>query len=469
MLTYDLDARGELTLYEALYRRIREDILAGRLEAGERLPSKRSLAQHLKVSVITVENAYAQLVAEGYLRPEARRGYFVVRLETRPEPARPGTAPPEKRPDGEPEDRAEEDELLDLRGNQVDPARFPFATWSKLMRQVLSEQDKRLLLPIPNQGVPELQSAIAGHLRSFRGLDVAPGQIVVGAGTEYLYQLLIQLLGTGGAVAVEDPGYPKLRRIYEKGGVDCRPVPLDDQGLSIADLVASGASVAHISPSHHYPTGSVTPIARRYELLHWAGRDRTILEDDYDSEFRFDRQPVAPLQSIDEHGRVVYLNTFSQTIAPSMRISYMVLPPRLLEQYRRELGFYACTVPSFEQYTLAKFISGGWYEKHLSRMRNYYRQQRARVLEAFRNSPFAGRISITERGAGLHFLLRLDTEESDESLRRRGLEAGVRLSFLSEYAAVPHPDHAHTLVVNYSGLDDARLPEAVAALAALLG
>lgn len=463
MLTYDMSGRGRIPLYEYLYRCIRGDIRQGVLKPGQRLPSKRALAQHLQVSVITVEGAYSQLEAEGYIRAEDRRGFFVARLDARPIG---GSAEHSDRTIQEAYSR---EYAVDLRSKRVDPARFPFATWSRLMRQVLTEQDKNLLLPMPSQGVLELRQAIAEHLHSFRGMSVSPAQILIGAGTEYLYQILIQLLGPGHIYGVEDPGYPKLQRIYRSCGAECRPVILDDQGISLSALVSSEADMVHISPSHHYPTGIVMPIARRYELLHWAGQERWIIEDDYDSEFRFDRHPIATLQSIDSRGRVIYMNTFSQTISPAMRISYMVLPPELLERYRRELGFYACTVPSFEQYTLAKFITGGWYEKHIDRMRSYYRQQRETVLTAFRNSPFRDRVSITEHGAGLHFLLHLDTEESDESLRQRSDALDLRLPFLSEYATRPEASHEHTLVVNYSGLVGEQLTKAIELLAQLLG
>ena len=461
MLTYDMEDRGGTPLYEYLYRCIREDIRSGALPPGEKLPSKRALAEHLRVSVITVESAYAQLEAEGYVRAEPRRGFFAARLEPVPAQGQ-QTVPPL------PREAPPRTYRADLKSNRVDPARFPFATWSRLMRQVLSEEDTNLLQPIPSQGVGELRRAIAGHLHSYRGLTVSPEQILVGAGTEYLYQLLIQLLGPELGFAVEDPGYPKLRRIYRACSAAVCPVGLDEQGLRIPELVASGARVAHISPSHHYPTGIVTPIARRYELLGWAGRQRWIIEDDYDSEFRFDGHPIATLQSIDQAGRVIYMNTFSQTISPSMRISYMVLPPELLERFRRQLGFYACTVPSFEQYTLARFIAGGWYEKHLSRTRRFCRDQRSAVLRAFRSSPFSRRVFITEHGAGLHFLMHLDTAESDGSLKARAEELGLRLSFLSEYTDRPRPEHEHTLVVNYSGLTGEHLREAVALLTELL-
>lgn len=457
MLTYALEERGGLPLYEYLYRCLRTDILNGTLAAGERLPSKRALAEHLQVSVITVEGAYQQLEAEGFLTSRPRRGFYVAPVE------RFSAAPPP--PAASLPETPEAVWRLDLRSSQVDVSRFPVSVWAKLTRQVLSEGGEALLSPVHQQGLPALRRAIAGSLRDMKGMAVAPEQIVVGAGAEYLYMLLAQLLG-GAVFAVEDPGYPKIRRVYSKCGAVCRPVPLDGQGVDLSALENSGAGVLHLSPSHHYPTGLVTPIGRRQALLRWAAAgDGVIIEDDYDSELRFAGRPIPTLQSIDDSGRVVYMNTFSQTISPSMRMGFMVLPPRLLEQYRRELDFYACTVPALDQHVLARFLEGGYYEQHLSRMRKEYRARRAGVLEAFRASSFAGRIAISEQGAGLHFLLRLDTARSDEELRRRAEALGVRLGFLSEYAAQPHPGYEHTLVVNYAGLRAECLPEAIELLA----
>lgn len=461
MLTYPMEERGDLPLYEYLYRRIREDILSGKLTAGERLPSKRALAEHLHLSVITVEGAYAQLEAEGYLYTLPKRGFFVSQVDRTPAPKAP-------EPPAIPEPEAARQWRLDLKSNQVDTARFPVSTWARLTRQVLSEDGTALLRPVPHQGLGALRRAIADDLRDYRGMSVSPEQIIVGAGAEYLYLLLAQLLGPDAVFAAEDPGYPKIRQVYGKCGAACRPVPLDAQGMDLAALTASGATVAHLSPSHHYPTGLVTPIARRQALLRWAEDvDGFIIEDDYDSEFRFTGRPLPTLQSIDRSGRVLYMNTFSQTISPSMRVGFVVLPPRLLERYRRELDFYACTVPALEQHVLARFLSGGYYEQHLARMRKEYRQRRCAVLAAFRSGPFAHRITISEQGAGLHFLLRLDTDRSDEDLRQRAEALGVRLGFLSEYAAVPDPSYAHTLVINYAGLDEARLPQAVELLGAV--
>ena len=461
MRTYVMEDRGGLPLYEHLYRCIRRDILDGTLAAGERLPSKRALAEHLHISVMTVEAAYRQLEAEGYLTARPRRGFFAAPVERLPLPAASAPVPPEV-----PEAPAWR---LDLRSNRVDASRFPVSAWARLTRRVLTEDIESLLQPVPHQGLTVLRQAIARDLREYKGMAVSPEQIVVGAGAEYLYLLLAQLLGRDAVLAVEDPGYPRIRQVYGKWGAVCRPVPLDSQGVPPEALDAAGAGAVHLSPAHHYPTGLVTPIGRRQALLRWAERaDGIVIEDDYDSEFRFTGRPIPTLQSIDPAGRVVYMNTFSQTISPSMRVGFMVLPPRLLERYRRELDFYACTVPALDQHVLARFLARGHYEQHLARMRKEYRQRRDAVLAAFRSGPFRDRISISEQGAGLHFLLRLDTEEPDPVLRDRAAALGVRLGFLSEYAAVPSPAYDHTLVVNYAGLDPAALPEAVDLLARAL-
>ena len=461
MRTYALEDRGSTPLYEYLYRCIREDILAGALAAGERLPSKRALAEHLHISVMTVEGAYQQLEAEGYVYTRPKRGFFVAEVaRPRPAPPAPPAAPAPEAPAWR----------LDLASNRVDASRFPVATWARLTRQVLTEDGEALLRPVPHQGLTALRQAIARDLREYKGMAVSPDQIVVGAGAEYLYLLLAQLLGREAVFAVEDPGYPKIRQVYGKCGADCRPVPLDSQGIPPEALEAAGATVVHLSPAHHYPTGLVTPIGRRQALLRWAERtDAVIIEDDYDSEFRFTGRPIPTLQSIDTAGRVVYMNTFSQTISPSMRVGFLVLPPRLLERYRRELDFYSCTVPALDQHVLARFLDRGHYEQHLARMRKEYRQRRDAVLSAFRSSPFRDRITISEQGAGLHFLLKLETRHSDAALQARAAALGVRLGFLSAYAAIPSPAYDHTLVVNYAGLSPAALPEAMDLLAEVFG
>lgn len=456
LLTYSLSERNGLPIYEYLYRCIRDDILSGRLTAGERMPSKRLLASHLKISVVTVETAYAQLIAEGYLNSFEKRGYFVAEGVVLPK-KRPSAAPlPHKTAlsPSAPQPSSDVPCLLDLTANEIASDQFPFSVWSRLMRNVISVQHTRLLERIPGAGVYELRKAIADYLYQLRGISVQPEQILIGAGTEYLYQLLIQLLGRDSVYAMENPGYRKAQQIYEAHQVRYHPVKMDAQGISMRLLRESGANIVHISPAHHYPTGIVTPITRRKELLAWAAEQpgRYILEDEYDSEFRFSGKPIPPLFSVDTQGCVVYMNTFSKCISPSIRISYLILPKALLSLFEEKLSFYSCTVPSFEQYTLARFIEEGYLLKHVNRTKNQYRLVRDELIALMEESPLASRIRIREEDAGLHFLMQLRTEASDREVQAQAERLGIRLQPLSDFLFSPEEGYEHTFVVNYSSL-----------------
>ena len=265
---------------------------------------------------------------------------------------------------------------------------------------------------------------------------------------------------------MEEPGYSKLVKIYESHRVPCRRVLMDHAGISVESLRQQQVQVAHVTPSHHYPTGLTMPISRRYELLAWANEQegRYILEDDYDSEFRLTGQPIPPLQRIDMQGRVIYLNTFTKTLASTVRISYMVLPEALAEEYAQRFSFYSCTVSNFEQYTLAHFIQRGYFEKHINRMRNDYRNRRDLLLSCIRESKLAGYASIAEEDAGLHFLLELHTELSDELLCQRAEASGVRLHPLSVFYQRPEPMANHQFVLNYSSLSEDAIRRSVQVL-----
>lgn len=449
MVTYELKKSPGVPLYEALYRCIRRDILEGTLKPGTKLPSKRALSQNLEVSKITVEAAYNQLLAEGYIRSQEKVGYFVEAVEGRNPPPPTQAEQPQK----------QREFLLDLTG--IGTEQFPFSVWSRLQREVMLDYGAKLLLPLPNRGVMELRQAIADHLAAFRGMQVSPQNILIGAGTDFLYNLLIQLLGRDKVYAVEEPGYDKIRQIYAAGGVRCISAPMDDKGVLPEGL--SQADVLHCSPSHHFPTGLVTPVSRRMELLDWAGEDKWIIEDDYDSEFRFDAHPMPTLQTLDGAQRVIYMNTFSKTLAPSIRISYMVLPPALMEQFQKVLGFYSCTVPSFEQYTLARFLSRGYFEKHINRMRKFYKKRRNALVSLLENCSFSQKLTILEQDAGLHFLLKVDTALPDSDLTRELLGVGIRVKALSEYYHDQRRDR-HCLVVNYSGVKEEALEQALTAI-----
>ena len=451
MLTYELKKAPGVPLYEALYRCIRRDILSGKLAAGEKLPSKRALAAHLEVSKITVEAAYNQLLAEGYIRSEEKVGYFAENLQKLPSPA------------PIPEAAAQHaEDLIDLTGDS--PSHFPFSVWSRLQREVMLDLGEGLLLPLHKQGLPQLRCAIARHLQQFRGMQVNPDNILIGAGTDFLYNLLVQLLGRDKRYGVEEPGYSKIQKIYEAAGAACNLLNLDKEGVDPEDL--GDTQVLHISPSHHFPSGIVMSNTRRRTLLDWAAADsdRYIIEDDYDSEFRFNAHPMPALHTLDGGGKVIYLNTFSKTLAPSIRISYMVLPGSLIEKFRRTLGCYSCTDPIFEQYTLERFISRGHFEKHINRMRKHYKSIRNRVLTAITGCKYADHFTILEENAGLHFLLQVDLPLTDAQLTQLCRKLGLRVAPLSSYYRFPE-ENSHCLVVNYSGLTE----EALTGLEKILG
>lgn len=457
MLTYNIDDRGVTTLYEFLYKSIKNDILDGKIRADEKLPSKRTLAEHLKVSTVTVENAYMQLMVEGYIYSFEKKGYYVSEIQNS------SSVKKMKRQDLGHKLSKEVDCFMDFKTNNIHAENFPFSVWSKLTREVLSERNPELLQQMPFNGIEKLRYEIAEYLYRFLGMAVHPEQIVIGAGTEYLYNLLIQFLGRSNVFAVENPGYPKIAEIYSANDVRCEHIDLDEFGLSVCELEKSKSNILHISPSHHFPTGIVMPIKRRQEILNWANQDesRYVIEDEYDSEFRFTGRPIQTLQSIDKDEKVIYVNTFSKSIAPTIRISYMVLPLHLMTSFREKMGFYSCTVSSFEQHILARFMEKGYFERHINRMRNFYKLQRDLVLKAIKSSVFNENIRILEEDAGLHFILHVNTDLSDREIVGRAYNYGIKITCLSDYYYGQKKLLNNNIVINYSNIDSDRVDESV--------
>lgn len=463
MFHYDLEHHPGRSLYEKLTDCIRRDIRAGDLPAGTRLPSKRRCAADLGLSVVTVQTAYEQLLAEGYIVSHERRGYFVADVERQP---RPDTAP--ALPASSPAPSEDDAGIIDLVRNALSPALFPLSVWTRLSNRVLREGGEDLLRRMPYNGLAPLREAIAAILYESRGIRTTPDCILVSAGNEQLYASLSTFFGRKSVFGVEDPGHQLIARLYEIGGAAVRYLPLDEHGVIPASLEASGADILHISPAHHFPTGVVTPIGRRQELLHWvtARPGRYIIEDDYDSEFRMAGRPIPSLQEMDTDGRVIYINTFSKTIAPALRIAYAVLPPALAAAYRDRLGFLSCPVTAAEQLILSAFIREGYFERHINRMRTRYRTLRDHLLRAIAASPRAARYHVSEIDSGLHFLLRIDTTLSDKALSCAAAAAGVRVACLSDYAreaSVP----AGTLVMGYAALREDDIPTLVRRLDAI--
>lgn len=507
VLSYDMEDRGGLGLYEHLYRCIKNDILAGVLDPHDRLPSKRRLAEHLGVSVITVEGAYRQLVAEGFAYALPKRGFYVSELPQSAKSA--GQSPAGSSPSKG---------LHVVAGAHTQPeapSPAPFADftrpslrsgssaarlWGKALRSALVQEDESVLFSAqPAQGSPRLRRAIASYLRSSRGMEVDPECVVVGAGSQILYGMVPLLARSGAAagpfpcIALEDPGYPRLYDTYRMLGASTFPISLDDEGMDVDALARCGASVAHVMPSHQFPTGRVMSVSRRYQLLGWASRQpgRLIVEDDYDWEFRLAGRPIPSLQSIDSQGCVVYLSTFSKSLSAALRIAFAVVPPQLVERLQahaiagtpapRELfGLFAGTVSSVDQIALARLLESGDYERHLNRYRKESRDVRDALIAAL-EAQFPKRdIRIEQADSGLHFVLALRAPsaaaapEAEAAIARQALALGVRLAPLSSYAAAqggravpqpaPPPDPWARFVMQYDGLEPGLSPNVAQAI-----
>ena len=474
MLTYSFNNRNKKSLYEYLYTCIKDDIISGKLTPDTKLPSKRDFAKNHGISVVTVENAYGQLLAEGYIYSLPKKGFYVSEINNNYNTTgnhsfkntafnnisssnQPYNVNNNARASLENTGAPLENAAVNLVYSHTPKDNFPFSVWAKLMRQVLTyEGDDALNVP-PTGGVMKLRRAIAHHLYEFRGITVNPEQIIIGAGTEYLYGLIVQLLGRDLAYGLENPSSRKIVNIYRSLGVKVNALDMDDEGVIPDSIGLANSQIIQISPSHHFPTGIVTSISRRYGLLQWANNShgRYIIEDDYDSEFRLQGKPIPSLFSIDATDKVIYFNTFTKSLASTIRISYMVLPVPLLERFKQQLGFYACTVSNFEQYTLAHFIEDGFLDKHINRMRNHYRDIRDNLIGLLMKSSIKDRINIYEENSGLHFLLKYDTELTDEQLKQKASKKGLLISFLSDYItgnSYSPDNYSHIAIVNYSGI-----------------
>lgn len=455
MLRYDFEKRGKSPLYEYLYECLKRDILSGRIPAKTKLPSKRELAKENNISVKTVMSAYEQLLVEGYLYSREKRGYFVADIEAVPEYQRETVEYPVI--------YVEESWFADFTANNTIYEKFPFTQWKKTLRDVLSEYDMELVRRAHFQGVEELREAIADYLYRIRGMQIPPECIIIGAGIEYLYSRLMKILPSDAIYAVENPGYKKIPLIYESHEVKWKYVEMDRNGIEMKSLSESGADVIHVSPEHHYPLGTVMSAVRRQELLEWASQkeERYIIEDDYDCEFRYHSRMIPTLQSMDRNHQVIYMNTFSKTLAPAIRISYMTLPEKLMRKYLNAANFYSNTASACEQYTLARFIREGYLERHVSRLKKYYHSQGELLIRIIRESSLLPVKEIIGGDCGTHLLVRLDTSLTDSELKKMARQRGINISCLTDFCGEIKPQYQHVMVLNYSELGEDVLREAM--------
>ncbi|MEK4227861.1 MocR-like pyridoxine biosynthesis transcription factor PdxR [Solibacillus sp. FSL H8-0538] len=438
-----LDKNNNKPLYEQLYIGIKEAIIHQQLAMGTKLPSKRQLADFLNISQTTVELSYAQLLAEGYISSKPRVGFFVEALDELPyvEKAAPLsiTASP-----------LVEQYVYDFTPGKIDEDAFPFAIWRKYAKEVIDESSKELLQVGHRQGERELRQQIMMYLYQSRGILCTPEQIVIGSGTEHLLPMILRLFDDDSKLAIENPGYSAIPRIHLNNRA--LPVAVDEDGLVVDELEQTAANLVYITPSHQFPTGAVLSAARRTQLLKWAaGLDnRYIIEDDYDSEFRYIGKPIPALQGLDQNDKVIYMSTFTKSLMPSLRVAYFVLPAALIPRYKEIFSYYSATVPRFDQHILANFMQDGHFSKHLNRMRKIYRKKHDKLIQVLtKNYPS---ITITGDVAGMHILISVPHEKSSTELKQRAKEAGIHLYSIDDYLIKPiHYEHP-TFLIGFGGI-----------------
>lgn len=470
-MTFQLQTDGKVRLYEQIYEHIKKEIREGKLLAGEKLPSTRFLAEYLQVARSTVDYAYGQLLSEGYIESRPCRGYFVCPIEelmfleeVGDSAAGDGrSSDPEKGAPSAKERITTGKILVDFSPYDIDMSGFPFGIWKKITKNILNYANSDLFARGESQGDEEFRKTIVRYLHSSRGVNCRPDQVIVGAGNDYLLMLLEKILGRHVRIAMENPTYNRSYRMFRSFAYRIATVDMDEYGMRADKLEQAKVSAAYVMPSHQFPTGTVMPIGRRMELLKWADGEpnRYLIEDDYDSEFRFRGKPIPALQASDRHGRVIYMGTFSKAIAPAIRISFMVLPDPLLEKYRREYAFYSCTVSRIDQSILNEFIRDGYFERHLNKMRKIYQAKHELLLECLQ--PMRKDFSIRGENAGLHLLLTSKRGISEKELIEKAAGSGVRVYGLSE-SMMENARERDTVLLGFGGLSEEEIREGVALL-----
>ncbi|MCI5492722.1 MAG: PLP-dependent aminotransferase family protein [Lachnospiraceae bacterium] len=467
-LLIQLDHNSKKALYEQIYAFIRNEIADGKISHGEKLPSTRLLAGNLQISRSTVELAYEQLVAEGYLQTRPCAGYFVCDIsgmyewkqENRKETAEHIRQMEQKR---------SENYRITFSPFRVDEEHFPFRLWQKLNRNANFADDPSFFHAGDSRGDLRLRSVISSYLHRARGVNCEPEQIVLGAGNEYLLLLLAQMLGSNKVVAMEDYTYIQAAWTFQNMEYIVAPVGMDESGICIDEVKSYGADAVYVMPSHQFPIGTVMPLKRRMELLQWAAAepDRYIIEDDHDSEFRYRGKPIPSLQGMDDGNHVIYLGTFSKSIAQSVRVSYMVLPKKLLGRYLSDCGFYSTTVPRIQQEVLYRFLENGDFERHLNRMKNVYKTKQECLLRLLKKQSWVKK--IYGENAGFHVNVELNTTLSEAEVLALAEGKHIKLFGLSAYrlkkGEVQKPV---ILLLGYGNINEAQIKEGIEILSELL-
>lgn len=443
-------------LYEQIYSHIKKEIVEGRMNTKEKLPSTRALSLYLQVSRSTVSLAYEQLLAEGYIEAVKGSGYYVSRLDNLYQ----NTEKVSPTVSGQVKQKEENRIVFSPVG--VDLSQFPYSVWRKITREVLAAEEE-LFVGGDAQGELALRTSIRQYIHAARGVNCSEEQIIVGAGNEYLLMLLQKLIGKDTVVAFEDPTYMKAYKSFVDAGFPVRLVSMDQSGMDVSQLEETNADIAYVMPSHQYPTGIVMPIGRRLELLRWAAKslNRYVIEDDYDSEFRYKGKPIPSLQSTDRGDNVIYIGTFSKAVAPAIRVSYMVLPRTLLQRYQEQGTYLSATVSRMDQRILNEFMKKGYFERYLNRMRKVYRDKHDKLLALL--EPFEKKFMIDGEWSGLHLLLTAKENITEQELIKRAGEVGVTVFGMSDNLVEEKEQYEKyaTILLGYAALSKQEMEKGI--------
>ncbi|MGN0342843.1 MAG: PLP-dependent aminotransferase family protein [Roseburia sp.] len=460
-LWIDLQPDSDKALYEQIYDSVRRDIADGKISPGEKLPSTRFLAKYLGISRSTVELAYDQLTAEGYIIPRQGSGCYVCDISDLYQMQQ----NEEKREHSPMTKSTIREAEIRFSPYEIDQRSFPCDAWYRVNKNVSPGEQPELLMSGDSKGQENLRRQISRYLYQARGVECCEDQIIVGAGNEYLLMLLSQILGHGKCVLMEQYSYVNAYKTFCNMGYSIATARTEADGICMEDVRGSKADVVYVMPVHQFPLGTVMPLKRRLELIKWASEaeDRYVIEDDHDSEFRYKGKPIPALWGNDQGQHVIYIGTFSKSISSSLRISFMVLPERLMEQYEKRCGFYACTVSRFSQEVLFRFMEEGHFERHLNRMRNNYKQKHDVLLAILKEETWVH--AIYGDNAGLHVLVDVYSHESEETLCRRAWESGVEIHGLSEYRIGPAEKRPYpTILLGYGNLSEEEMSRGIACL-----
>jgi len=456
MLTFTINTDSKVSIYQQLYLFIKSEIELGRITFDTKLPSKRKLSSYLKVSQNTIQTAYEQLIEEGYVVSKERKGFYVCKIDN--------IMKLHVQKEYNFIEQKKEHSVIeyDFSYHGVDMQTFPFTIWRRLYKEVINEYDKELLQLGDTQGYYSLRSSISEYLHQSRGVNCSASQIIVSSGTEFLLQTLIQLLDTDSIYGIENPGYEKLNLLFSSNQAKFKAVNIDKSGMMLEEIVKSNANILCITPAHQFPSGEIMPITRRVQILNWANetKDRYIIEDDYDSEFKYSGKPIPALQGLDSNGKVIYLGAFSKSLSPTIRVSYMVLPTHLMKKYLEKLSFIICPVPIIEQKVLFRFIQEGYFGRHLNKMRNIYKKKREILLKNIMELNCG--IEVFGADAGLHLLLGVNNTMTEDQLVAAALLNGIKVYGLSKYYFDKnYVEKLPTILIGYAIMTESEIIKAV--------